>query len=584
MESMYSQQTFQIADTSYWIGPYNDSFALISKNGVMGLINRNGEMIVEPKYDRIFSFHNGVAIVCKNNKYGIISSKGQEVLSPTLEFIFDFEESDVAWFYKIENGQQREGLIDKNGQIIELPEKTVFRKIKNQYLATTTEGHTLLSSGRVPIVKVDYSPFEQLEKNHPFLLNMDPWLSCSESDKTESGKRDYWKRVIETPKEIPKELVFFFSEGLAILPKNVNGKLKFCYINPDGKEVIAPKYDRAQLFEFGLAAVMQNNKWGIINTKGEMILPFNYEYLEVLDGNYFLYKVGGKSGVIDKSQEVIIKPEYASIGYIIDDIFALLPYTPDIENFIRTFNPTEPCYQIDNWGAIHVKTGQQILPFEYHHVKKINSSTGLGIKYIVDVVNDKSEDSIKAIIRRTSSAISYNNYLVSAKQSVFNKKQAVFDYTSEPELQTYVTQANLKNASELQPVALSSEQLFFHTGKEWLNEKGQQVTDQLLIKQLEFQTNQSQLKILTQGTGSKSGVETLKGEVIINPEYDEVKICYSGIILGKNGKFGFADLAGKLIVPLHYDKMTELPSGCLEAVINKKIVLVDKTGKTLTEN
>src|SRR5882762_9132873 len=37
---------------------------------------------------------------------------------------------------------------------------------------------------------------------------------------------------------------------------------------------IPPQYEYAEDFEYGLAVVKQNGKWGVINNKGELIVPF----------------------------------------------------------------------------------------------------------------------------------------------------------------------------------------------------------------------------------------------------------------------------------------------------------------------
>jgi len=374
-------------------------------------------------------------------------------------------------------------------------------------------------------------------------------------------------------------LAFFFQEGLAILPKIVNGSLKFCYINPDGKEIIPPKYDRAQLFVCGMAAVMLNDKWGIINSKGETVVPFNYDYLEILNENYFVYNADGKSGVIDKTQSVIIKPEYSAIKFITDDIFALLPYSVSTEKLLTRFG-FEPNDQIMNWGAINCKTGQQILPFDYHYIKKINSLTGSGIKCFVDGVSKEKEDSNILYNYNLTSAIPYFNCLVSAKQSVFNKEQIIFTFTSEPVLQEDIIQVDIKTVTDLQSIALSeTDHPFFYTGKEWLNGTGQQVTDSSLLKQLNSRLYLNQLIIFTDETETKKGVKDLNNRIILEQEYDEIQICFSGIIICKNELFGFTDLAGRIIVPLIFENLKELPSGCLATEVNYKRILIDKAGK-----
>ena len=41
---------------------------IISKDNLYGVINELGEIIIEPYYDEIREFSNGVAAVCKDSK------------------------------------------------------------------------------------------------------------------------------------------------------------------------------------------------------------------------------------------------------------------------------------------------------------------------------------------------------------------------------------------------------------------------------------------------------------------------------------------------------------------------------------
>ncbi len=47
-----------------------------------------------------------------------------------------------------------------------------------------------------------------------------------------------------------------------------------------GKIIVAPVYDDVEDFKEGLAAVMQNNKWGFINSKGKLVIPYQFGEVE----------------------------------------------------------------------------------------------------------------------------------------------------------------------------------------------------------------------------------------------------------------------------------------------------------------
>jgi WG containing repeat len=80
----------------------------------------------------------------------------------------------------------------------------------------------------------------------------------------------------------------------------VQSKGKFSFEDKNFKQVIAPKNGSAYIF-YGNYAIVKNglNKMGIINRKGELIVPYIFEDLYFLEtANIFIAKQNGKEGVI----------------------------------------------------------------------------------------------------------------------------------------------------------------------------------------------------------------------------------------------------------------------------------------------
>jgi len=74
------------------------------------------------------------------------------------------------------------------------------------------------------------------------------------------------------------------------LPKKVG------YFNDSGEQVIDFIYDDAKSFENGLAPVKFNNMWGVINKKGEVVIPIKYEATKLWKVEYYdLYGIKKRS-------------------------------------------------------------------------------------------------------------------------------------------------------------------------------------------------------------------------------------------------------------------------------------------------
>jgi hypothetical protein len=97
-----------------------DSFK--GENGKMGFKDKNGKVIVEPKYDGTWKFSEGLAMVLLNSKYGFIDTTGKEVIPPK----YDDGKSFKNGFAVVGKGQLGKGtmfkfngfyaLIDKSGK------------------------------------------------------------------------------------------------------------------------------------------------------------------------------------------------------------------------------------------------------------------------------------------------------------------------------------------------------------------------------------------------------------------------------------------------------------------------------------
>ncbi|MFK0495250.1 WG repeat-containing protein [Campylobacter coli] len=61
--------------------------ASVGLNGKIGLIDKSGKIVIEPKFDSIWSFREGLAKVGLNGKYGLIDKSGKIVIEPKFDDI-----------------------------------------------------------------------------------------------------------------------------------------------------------------------------------------------------------------------------------------------------------------------------------------------------------------------------------------------------------------------------------------------------------------------------------------------------------------------------------------------------------------
>lgn len=97
------------------IDDYKEKLGIVSLNGKFGVIENNGKIIVDYKYDFIWPYNEGVALVKLNNKYGFINKKGNLTIPLIYDDALSFSEGLAPVLLKSEGNSW--GYIDKKGNI-----------------------------------------------------------------------------------------------------------------------------------------------------------------------------------------------------------------------------------------------------------------------------------------------------------------------------------------------------------------------------------------------------------------------------------------------------------------------------------
>ena len=84
--------------------PNNSLFAK-KENDKWGFANKNGNIVVEAKYDKVTEFNEyGFAGVRLDGKWGVVNSKGEEVLAPTYTLDEEIDPYFIGTYYRVQYG------------------------------------------------------------------------------------------------------------------------------------------------------------------------------------------------------------------------------------------------------------------------------------------------------------------------------------------------------------------------------------------------------------------------------------------------------------------------------------------------
>lgn len=155
--------------------------------------------------------------------------------------------------------------------------------------------------------------------------------------------------------------------------------LIFGYYNTITKTYLPLIYNETGDFQEGLAAVMANGKWGVIDKSGKQIVPFKYDMINTFHNGLASVFIGdqstgiGKWGYIDKNGKEVVPCKYDYVDFWFSDGMARVR--------IGDYNIIDGTYDLDNINVGYIDTtGQEVIPLTYFQANEFSDGLAFVIK------------------------------------------------------------------------------------------------------------------------------------------------------------------------------------------------------------
>ena len=372
------------------------------------------------------------------------------------------------------------------------------------------------------------------------------------------------------------------------------GEYKTKVINKENKEIYS-EYEKVEplenydssgnaWYEKDLIKVQKNGKYGLIDIDGKEILDIEYDDIETLKGleNSILVKKDNKYGLVNKSGAIIIKPEYIKIekydqdynkGYITidsDNKYGLVTYAGSkiLENKYEKIDAIygEKYHVIEEKGKQIVidSDGKNVLNSGYDKISQLNND---GIVFIKDKKYGFMDYEGKEIIKPEYDKLKeINTGILRAKK---DKKIGLID---------------LKNKEKLE---FKYKDIYFEEKAGFYVAEDDNYNSEII--NLKFKTK---LKGILSELNKEEGYMKLKigdSYKYYNFKFEEkdVKEIYPDNTLflsKKDGKYGYIDKNGNVVVEYEYEEGTEQnKQGFVAVKKNGKWGSIDSKGKIVIE-
>ncbi len=569
------------------------------ENGLWGLVNLKNRKIISPHYTQLHPLNEDLIIaakydhITKQDVYGIINIKGNTILSLQYHHLESFNELIITSLKRA--GTWKYGLLDQDYQTVMPYLYDNIKPLNKDYAIIKEQGKLGLINHLGQIV---VSPKYQEIQLNAGQVKGKPF----DSFELKTSENKYVAtHVVNNLHPIDKNLY---------LASGPNGSY---LINTLGSEI--KSFASCQIGDFtnGIAIIRQGPLFGVVDTKGKLLVPLEYDSLWI-DGEYIGIRRLNLQWMLLNSEMVrVTQKEYQEIKKGHEGLFPVkrhgswgfintrgVEVIPPQYEAVRAFmNGVAHAKYGGSWGLIN-RTGDWVIMPRYYRLEEINPNTYLfqngrfrGLLHTKDGVLYETANYLSASGTAIIEKDQFNRHgLISLRgdQLLTTKYQSIkpleqtplyFHYQDSlgPGLFNVQSRTFIKHPTfqelrtineEFIGVKINNQYGFIDlNGKLRIANRYQNVGI--------FSETMSPIKI-----NSKWGYINRLERLKIQPLYDSAGPFENGsAIVSKNGKYGVVDLQGKIQVSLSYDKIERLPAGRFKCYQGEKKGLANNTGKML---
>lgn len=505
------------------LSDFKNGYAIVQEDKY-GVIDLNEDYLIEPQYDKIISKTNRYFTIKQKGYFGVVDRQNKTIYPPEYDAIKS--NSDSLFFLK-KNNLWAIGSLE--GQLIS---DFKYSDVKPSSRAS----HTTLKDE-----EGDNRIFVDLQGNivedYDFIGDLKDGVMYADKDNLKGYLNEEYEVVI--PIKYPWTI---HQDGLIIAR---DSSYKYGMYNTKGEEVKPFNYENIKLVQPNLLFVAENGEGKLFYRNGK---PFS-DLIFDTEASFNLYKIkkgkfvamsGGKKGVLDTSANIIIPFEY---------------------DFLRIeFNNTLSAKKNDLFGVIDMD-GKEIVPFEFDLI--INEGGG---KLITTKDNKQGfyQDGRKILDPIYDSIREFTHGHIIVKD---NEKYGLITEANEIVLDF--------KYDDMQAPTFGSGVDIVENGLH-----GYYSFDQMkiIIDPLydSIDSYYGDLALIIEKDSKKALYNKNKG-FILDFEYDKIITRANGIEIQKNGKTGFLSKSGTMILETIYDEIKFSSATSANVLIGEKWEFIEWT-------
>lgn len=309
------------------IGEFKEyGYAVMQKQGSVGLLNRRGEEVFPPQFEDIKVLDSTLMAVMDRGEWMVIDLRGRTILDKGYEQVKVWDSTFLVF-----QQDGRWGVTRKDGVVLIPPAYEKIYYERDLFFTTEVDGEIgLIDLHGRPILDNRAEEIQVYNDSLIFFREKRSW-----------GAVDFTGREIIQPQyegfnklsddfiqlhKGPSRHVFSLHFGRVISRGEFDGyygfSKRFLLVKKNrrlglmdwtGEVILAPRYNDIQTFDLYHFRCSYNNKWGVVNMLDSMVVPFEYDYIAPPKGKLSMVKRVGRFGVVSLTQQEVVPPRYDRI-------------------------------------------------------------------------------------------------------------------------------------------------------------------------------------------------------------------------------------------------------------------------------
>ena len=283
-------------------GAFTSDHLIVRHMDRAGLVDKEGSIVIEPKYDNIEYMSNPSYLkVFNDDRYGVVDVNGRIIVPVEYDYVGDMSEDII-----IVRKQGMYGCFDRNGRMIVPMDYEEIReyvggmariRVKDRFGFIDTKGEVVVAPFSDEVENFSEGcALVTIKGKFGLVTIAGDWVVVPMYDDGSS-----------------------FSGGLAYL----SHKGKYGYVDKTGEFVIPMQFVKATDFNtaYNMACVASDKGWGVIDNNGTVVVPLEYDTVAITDDGYICVSKAGKFGILSRDGKKIIDTVLDSVDISSGNVF-----------------------------------------------------------------------------------------------------------------------------------------------------------------------------------------------------------------------------------------------------------------------